>query len=147
MRLKLMEWSDTLGACPAPDGDRAARAAGFLWTLLPRHGRRPARILGRDFLCADNRAACAAGRLPVWSDLRVHELYGGGFAVSIRHVDRADDRAIFQDVWHAGNAAAVVALLRAHDADASTAREGMEPSLSASWRRLLDAVFGSGAAP
>ena len=147
MPLRAVGLSETLGDAVAESQAEAAQSAGFVWTLLPRHGRRPARFLGRVLLRADNRGAAQNGRLPFWSDIHVHELFGGGFVISVRHMRPQDDRAGFQDVWLAHHAADVIALLRTHKIPQGLSGEprpcAASPPPSAAWDALLDAMFGS----
>ncbi len=118
----------------------AEGAADFIWTVLPRHGRRPAAFLGRELLRADNAQAVRAGVRSEWSDLRIFELPEPGFVIAVRHLRAEDGLPRWQDVWDCADANAAVAALCAHDPDVP----GEATQLSA-WQDLLQAIFGAGA--
>jgi hypothetical protein len=128
---------DIIGVSPDEKG-AADLAAGFIWTVLPRHARRPAAFLGRELLRADNVEAVRTGVRSEWSDLRIFELRGSGFVTSVRHLRADETLPRWQDAWHSTDAAAVVAALCAHDPDLPG-----EAGRRASWQDLLQAVFGS----
>jgi len=136
--------SEYIGGAPA----QSKSEAGYVWTLLPRHGRRPARFLGREMLRADNRAGRLDGGLPYWSDIRIFELQAGGFVTAVRHLAVDDGRAGWQDVWLAEDAASVVRSLRTHSVCAAwppaTEPGGADAQMQA-WRALVDAIFGDAA--
>jgi hypothetical protein len=141
--------SEQLGS-PVAGSELAETAgqAGFVWTLLPRHGRRPARFLGREMLRADNRAGRLDGGLPYWSDIRIFELHAGGFVTAVRHLGNNDDRPGWQDVWLAEDAAGVVRSLRAHSICAAWPHAGETACAEAqmqAWSELVDAIFGDAA--
>jgi hypothetical protein len=140
--------SETWGG--APDERQGVGAAGFIWWLLPRHGKRPARFFGRALLRADNRAAAHALQAPCWSDVQAYEVFDGGFAVRVSHIHTADDCAGFQDVWQAASGAQLVAGLRNHEIAAcmlAAAPHGIEAALRRHWHDLLNALFGRNVAP
>jgi hypothetical protein len=145
----------------APGGDLASgdlasgdlaggdRPAGFVWTLLPRHGSRPVRFLGREVLRADNHAGGLAGGLSYWSEIRVFELHGGGYVVAVRHCGTADDVAGWQDAWRLADAGGVVGALRGHAVGAAWPQAGAPEQAQAqlrAWGALVDALFGAVAA-
>jgi hypothetical protein len=140
------DFSETLGTAVRSQDERYEHEAGFLWTILPRYGRRPARVLGRELMRADNRNAANAERLPCWSDIRIYELAAGGFVVSVRHFQADDDGVEYQDLWQAENAASVIAMLRNHDIGASLIAGSLfshrDVSLAA-WQSLVGAIFGA----
>jgi hypothetical protein len=78
---------------PAP-GQQSA-VAGFGWTVLQRHGRRPLAVLGRSLLRADNR--CAG--LPCWSEITIHETQAGRFAAALRHTPPPSAGPAWRDAW------------------------------------------------
>jgi hypothetical protein len=119
--------------------DEEGRAAGFVWTVLPRHGRRPAAFLGRELLRADNAQAVRAGLRSEWSDIRIFELADAGFVTSVRHLRAEDGLPRWQDAWRSTDASAVVAALCAHDPDMPG-----EASQVPAWHDLLQAIFGAG---
>jgi hypothetical protein len=119
--------------------DETGRAAGFVWTVLPRQGRRPAAFLGRELLRADNAQAVRAGLRSEWSDIRIFEVADGGFVTSVRHLRAEDGLPRWQDVWTAADASAAVAELCAHDPDMPG-----ESSQLPAWQDLLQAIFGAG---
>ena len=129
-----------------PGGAAPGEAApGCVWTLLPRHGRRPLRFVGRAMLRADNRAVARAQALPHWSEIEIYEAYPGGFVAAVRHVGGDAARIFWQDAWLASDAAGVVTLLRNHDGAASVPHT--EPGAAAiglrqAWLGLLRAIFG-----
>jgi hypothetical protein len=139
------ELSETLGETPARGDQADARDAGFMSMLLPRHGRRPARFLGREMLRADSRAAARAGRLPLWSDIQIYELYAGGFVTAVRHLRAEDDRAFFQDVWLVQDPWAVMIRLRQHDIAAATPGEDYvcDTASARAWQAFIGAIFGA----
>jgi hypothetical protein len=121
------------------------REAGFVWTLLPRHGRRPARFLGRDLLRANNRAAASAGHLDFWSDIQVFELYTGGFMIAVRHFQAFDDQASWQDTWFASDAASVILSLRNHGSAGAWPEAAHGADMASRlkvWLALIRAAFG-----
>jgi hypothetical protein len=131
-----------------PGGEEAvARDAGFVWTTLPRHGRRPALFLGRALIRADDRASAPAGHTAsIWSNVEIYEIYAGGYVTSIRHYRRAEDRACYQNAWLAEDGADVIAALRTHDIDsvAPNVPVAADPAPSCSqWNALVGAIFGS----
>ncbi len=136
--------SETLGQAHARADQAAALDAGFIWTMLPRHGRRPVRFLGREMLRADSRAAARAGPLKLWSDIQIYELYAGGFVTSVRHLRTEDDRAFFQDAWSVHHPAGVMTRLRQHDIAAALSGEDdvTDAALARAWHSLLGTVFG-----
>jgi hypothetical protein len=148
--MESLDFSETIqGSSRSPD-QRLAREAGFVWTLLPRHGRRPARLLGRELMRADNRDAAGAGHLRCWSEIRIYELASRGFAVSVRHIHSDDDRVRYQDVWQAEDATTVIAMLRNHDIGASMLSETVSSDLErpgAAWQSLVGAIFGRDVKP
>jgi hypothetical protein len=141
MPMTVADLSETLGPEAEP-----AQEAGFVWTLLPRHGRRPARFLGRVLLHANNCALAEVEAMPFWSDVHVHECCGGGFVISVRHMRVEDDVAGFQDLWQAESGAAVIASLRGHDIVAAlpggTSRPQASLAARQAWQALLDSMFG-----
>ncbi len=114
---------------------------GFIWMVLPRHGRRPAAFLGRELLRANNSEAVRAGLRDEWSDVRIYELRDEGFMTCVRHLRAEDGLPRWQDVWRTQDAAGVLAALGAHDPDTPG-----EPSQKPAWQDLLRAVFGAGMA-
>jgi hypothetical protein len=123
-----------------------ARAALFVWTLLPRHGCRPIRFLGREMLRADNRGAARFGNHPYWADIQLYELYAGGFVAGVRHMRAGEDRAVWQDAWHSRDPAGITTTLRSHDIEAALPGGALWPDGEApgpAWHALLDAVFGA----
>jgi hypothetical protein len=137
--------SETLGGRPEPGDDGRWPQAGFVWTLLPRHGKRPARFLGREMLRADNRQAARAGTLPFWSDIQVYELYTGGFVTAVRHFQATEDRPFWQDTWFLPDAAGVIMSLRNHGSAGvwADAAQGADMAARlAAWLGLVRAVFG-----
>ena len=127
------EWSADL---PGGEGAEALHG-GFVWTVLPRHGRRPARFFGRALWRAENRDAARNVALPCWTNVQAYELFDGSFAIGVRHFDAGDDHLVFQDVWHAADGAGVKAALRAHDG----AGHGM--AWRRAWQQWLGALFGA----
>jgi hypothetical protein len=113
--------------------------AGFVWTVLPRHGRRPAAFLGRELLRADNAQAVRSGVRSEWSDIRIFEVAGGSFVTAVRHLRAEDGLPRWQDVWTAPDASSAVATLCAHDPDMPG-----EASQLLAWQDLLQAIFGAG---
>ncbi len=137
--------SETLGRRPEASEEAAWRAAGFVWTLLPRHGKRPARFLGREMLRADNREAARCGHLPFWSDIQIYELYTGGFVTAVRHFQADDDRTGWQDTWFSQDAGSVIVSLRNHGSAGvwPEAAHGTDMAARlAAWLGLVRAVFG-----
>jgi hypothetical protein len=137
--------SETLGGRPEQGDSGNWQEAGFVWTLLPRHGKRPARFLGREMLRADNRAAARAGHLPFWSDFQIYELYMGGFVTAVRHFQAADDRTNWQDTWLSPDAPGVIMSLRNHGSAGvwADAADGADMAARlAAWLGLIRAVFG-----
>jgi hypothetical protein len=121
-----------------------AHQAGFVWTTLPRHGRRPARFLGRSLLRADNRAAARRGStISDWSDVEIYEVYAGGYVGAVRHISLSDDRVFFQNAWMARDGQGVIAALRAHDADSACPWEKPPAQACDLWDGLIGAIFGS----
>ncbi|TDG16697.1 hypothetical protein E2C05_28980 [Paracraurococcus ruber] len=139
--------------------------AGFAWTLLPRHGRRPLGFDGRLLL----QAASRPPGFPVWSELAVHETARGMLVAAIRH--RPPDDAPpgtgrhpwMSDAAAGTDAGALLDWLRAHDPVAHlpawllqdggagtplvrAAGPGLAAALRASWRALLAATFGAAGA-
>lgn len=138
--------------------------AGFGFTLLPRHGRRPLGFQGR--LLA--RMEAAPPDLPVASCVTLHEAASGGFVCAIRHRLRdvlgAEERCY---ALAAGDATTLLRFLHTHDplrdlpagallprvagpcpthaalAEAAT----IAPRLRAVWRDMLAASFGPFSAP
>jgi len=141
--------AEILGSKIPAGEDSAARDAGFVWTTLPRHGRRPARFLGRALLRADNRAEASAGNIsPIWSDIEIYEVYAGGYVTSVRHFRGSDDRTCYQNAWLAEDGAAVIAALRTHDIDtaAPSVPLPVNPAPSCGrWNAFVGAIFGAGA--
>jgi hypothetical protein len=123
---------------PAESWDADGLAFGFIWTVLPRHGRRPVAFLGRELLRADNAEAVRAGLRTEWSDIRIFELQERGFVTAVRHLRADDGLPRWQDAWASADASGVVASLCAHDPDGP----GQE-SLVPAWHDLLHAVFGA----
>jgi hypothetical protein len=137
--------SETLGGRPDAGEEARGRAAGFVWTLLPRHGKRPARFLGREMLRADNRAAARGGHVPFWSDIQIYELYTGGFVTAVRHFQADDDHTCWQDTWFSQEAGAVIVSLRNHGSAGVWAdcAQGVDMAARlAAWLGLVRAVFG-----
>lgn len=142
--------SETLGGRPALSENDDWQEAGFVWTLLPRHGKRPARFLGREMLCANNRAAVRAGRLPYWSDIQIYELYTSGFVTAVRHFQADDDRTGWQDTWFSQDAGSVIVSLRNHGSAGvwPEAAHGADMAARlAAWLGLVRAVFGESKPP
>ena len=106
--------SDLAGACQVEGGSPSGTVSGFVWMLLPRHGMRPLRCLGRSLLRIENRAAARTARAPYWSTLHIYEVAGGCFAAWLRHLRCVDDTACWQHAWHADTQAGLLTLLRTH---------------------------------
>jgi hypothetical protein len=121
------------------EGEMTAREAGFTWTLLPRHGRRPVAFAGRELLRVDNSAAVRAGHCAEWSEIRVFELLQSGFVTAIRHLRAEDGLPCWQDASLSEDAAGVVETLRCHRPD----MPGLGGQIMA-WQDLLHAIFGLG---
>lgn len=137
----------------------AAPGAGFAWTVLPRHGRRPLGFEGRLLVQAASRPPA----LPVWSELAVHETSRGALVASIRHrtPDEAEPGpALLADAEARADAAALIEWLRHHDPVAHLPAAlllegGADPAdalrivaaLRADWRALLAATFGGLSGP
>jgi hypothetical protein len=128
---------DIFGVAPN-DKLAADPGSGFVWTVMPRHGRRPAAFLGRELLRADNAEAVRNGVRNEWSDIRIFELRDSGFVTSVRHLRADETLPRWQDAWESPDASAVVAALCAHDPELQG-----EAGRRAAWHDLLRAVFGS----
>jgi len=128
---------DIFGVSPE-DAMAADPAFGFVWTVLPRHGRRPAAFWGRELLRADNAEGVRAGVRSAWSGIRIFELRDSGFVTSLRHVRADETLPRWQDAWDSADASGVVAALIAHDPELHGEAGGR-----AAWQDLLQAVFGS----
>ena len=141
--------SETLGAALSDRDEADALDEGYLWTLLPRHGRRPIRFLSREMLRVDNRAGARARAVTHWSEIQIYEIYRGGFVTAVRHVCTEDDHAGFQDAWMAESARDVIALLQAHDAGAALpVDEAPSPAAPAkAWLDLVNRVFAADMMP
>jgi hypothetical protein len=135
---------ETLG-CVQSVAPEDAADEGFDWIILPRHGRRPVRFLGRALLRADNRAgARAGGDMSHWSDVQIYEVHAGGYVTSVKHVSVADDRTAYQDAWKVEEGRQVIASLRTHDIEAAWPYAAMPESPECvSWNALVGAIFGA----
>jgi hypothetical protein len=131
---------ETLGGWRDRDTEAGA-ASGFIWMLLPRHGRRPAAFLGRELLRADSSAAVKSGAQDEWSDIRIFELPDAGFVTAVRHLRLEDGLPRWQDAWLTEDATETVARLQLHDAGLGLgARDAQQQRVA--WLSLLRAVFG-----
>lgn len=86
-------------------------SAGFRWTVLERHGKRPLAILGRVLLQANNR--CSG--LPCWSEIAIHETIARRFTASVSHRPPEAFDVIWRNTWLCETPKAIVAALQAHD--------------------------------
>jgi hypothetical protein len=137
---------------------RALMEAGFAFTLLPRHGRRPLGFEGRLLVSA----AVEEPDLPVASAIALHETATGGLVAAIRHRTRAPLPEDSRCYAEAASPEELLGFLRTHDplrdlpadwllhaadpgADAErlAAAAALAPRLRAAWRGLIAACFGT----
>ena len=127
--------------------------AGFHWTVLQRHGKRPLAVLSRVLLQADNR--CVG--LSSWSEVSIYETATSRFAARLRHLPPQVSDATWCDAWLCDNAEMLRTSLYEHDPllalplSLSSDLGGMyaerhelvaEAHFRGAWAGLLAAVFG-----
>ncbi len=112
--------------------------AGYAWTLLRRHGRRPLGLRARALLHADNR--CAG--LGLWSSLAILETAQGRFATSLCHA--CPGGWDWQDAWLTDAPGSLRERLFDHDPLMAIPSHwhGQARVFLTAWRGLLAAALG-----
>ncbi len=136
---------ETVGGRPAPCDFSAFHEAGYVWTLLPRHGKRPVRFFGREMLRANDRKAAHSEHFKYWSDIQVFELHSGGFMTAVRHYNISEDRTSWHDTWFSIDTRSVILSLRNHGSAGvwPQAAQGSDVATRLrAWLGLVRATFG-----
>jgi hypothetical protein len=119
---------------------------GFGWVLLPRHGVRPLRFVGRLLLRVDDRFAADAAGACGWSEIDVFERSDGGVAACVRHAMLQAPGAQWCHAWSMQDPAALAAALLAHDPGAAWPLDEAQLTVQrTAWHTLVQAGFTRGA--
>jgi hypothetical protein len=132
---------------PAPQGGYPEPCFG--WIVLPRHGQRPLRFSGRLLVRTDDREHARLARRPLWCQILAFEREDGGVAACVTHIvaetsAHALQGAPWRQAWCDGDAATLLATLRAHDPGHAFPLAGHDLTAErAAWAALVQAAFGA----